>query len=182
MVLEERMEVELINDLDKLANSNIEETIYDLDSQMQMLSSQADKLDYLVSASSGILCGMLDIFWVGEFNLSEGREIAEEKVNDFVVKTSKLLGCKEDDLKSCVSYLERNFPIAADGNTADFGGGLQHHLRDFAHHPTAVGLIFSLMTQFTERSYGTDTQGHFISVKVPEKRRIFIGNDTPNKK
>ena len=26
----------------------------------------------------------------------------------------------------------------------DFGGGLKHHLNDFAHHPTPVGLIFSL--------------------------------------
>lgn len=29
--------------------------------------------------------------------------------------------------------------IPSDGNTPDFGGGLQHHLRDFAHHPTIVG-------------------------------------------
>ena len=47
-----------------------------------------------------------------------------------------------DDLKKCVKFLEEKFPIPADGNTPDFGGGLQHHLRDFAHHPTIVGLFF----------------------------------------
>ena len=52
-------------------------------------------------------------------------------------------GCKDNDIKSCVAFLEQNYHIPADGNTADFGGGLQHHLRDFAHHPTIVGLIFS---------------------------------------
>ena len=48
------------------------------------------------------------------------------------------------DLKSAVKFREDRFPIPADGNTADFGGGLNHHLRDFAHHPTVVGLLFSL--------------------------------------
>lgn len=54
-----------------------------------------------------------------------------------------------------MAFLEKMFPIPSDGNTPDFGGGLQHHLRDFAHHPTMVGLMFSLLTQFTEKSYGT---------------------------
>lgn len=41
--------------------------------------------------------------------------------------------------------------------------------------------MFSLLTQFTEKSYGTDTKGNFVSVPVPEKSRIFIGNNVPDK-
>lgn len=160
---------------------DFDKIIFDLDSQVDLLSSQADKYDYLVSVGSGILCGLLDILWVGEFNLERGRTIANDKVDEFVKKTAKILGCKDNDLQSSVKFLEKKFPIPSDGNTPDFGGGLQHHLRDFAHHPTIVGLMFSLLTQFTSKSYGTNVNGCFIVVNVPEKSKAFIGKDVPTK-
>lgn len=160
---------------------DFDKIIFDLDSQVDLLSSQADKYDYLVSVGSGILCGLLDILWVGEFSLERGRTIANDKVDEFVKKTAKMLGCKDNDLQSSVKFLEKKFPIPSDGNTPDFGGGLQHHLRDFAHHPTIVGLMFSLLTQFTSKSYGTDVNGCFMVVNVPEKSKAFIGKDVPTK-
>ena len=160
---------------------DLDRIIYDLDGQIDLLSSQADALDYLISVASGILCGMLDILWVGEFNLEHGREIASDKVEAFVKKAAKLTGCESDNLGASVKHLEKLFPIPSDGNTPDFGGGLQHHLRDFAHHPTIVGLMFSLLTQFTYKSYGTDTTGMFIVIDVPEKSRPFIEEDTSTK-
>lgn len=163
------------------ADYDLDKIIYDLDSQIDLLSSQADKFDYLVSIGSGVLCGALDILWVGEFSLERGRDIASDKIDGFVTKTAKMLGCKNDDLESAVKFLEKKFPIPSDGNTPNFGGGLQHHLRDFAHHPTIVGLMFSLLTQFTYKSYGTDTRGAFMIVDVPEVSRAFIGNDVPSK-
>ena len=160
---------------------DLDRIIYDFDNQIELLSSQADNLDYLISVASGILCGILDVLWVGEFSLEHGREIANDKIEDFVKKAAKLTGCECDDLGSAVNHLEKLFPIPSDGNTPDFGGGLQHHLRDFAHHPTIVGLVFSLLTQFTYKSYGTDTAGMFLVVDVLEKSRPFIGDDTPTK-
>ncbi|SCY69676.1 hypothetical protein SAMN02910292_02550 [Lachnospiraceae bacterium XBB2008] len=168
-------------DQNPFARTDIDSVISELDDQIDYLSSHADKLDYLVAIASGILCGMLDIFWVGDFSLERGRGYAEEEIDGFVKKTSQLLGCKDDDLKSCVAFLEKKFPIPADGNTPDFGGGLQHHLRDFAHHPTIIGLAFSLLTQFTGMSYGTNTQGLFMVVPVPESSKIFIGDSVPDK-
>ena len=161
---------------------DFDKTIYDLNSQIELLSSQADTLDYVVAIASGIACGLLDILWVGEFDLANGRSIASDKVDAFVKKTAEMLeGEKFDDVKSAVKALENRFPIPSDGNTSDFGGGLQHHLRDFAHHPTIVGLAFSLLTQFTEKSYGTDVNGGFLVVDVPEKSKPFIGTDVPQK-
>lgn len=181
MGMSERVEVSLLTDTEKDADTTIEQTIFYLDNQIKILSSQADKLDYLLSISSGLVCGMLDILWVGDFDLASGRSVSEEQVNNLVRKTAKLQGCKKEDIKSCVAFLEKKFPIPSDGNTPDFGGGLHHHLRDFAHHPTIVGLIFSLLTQFTEKSYGTDTAGNFIIKDVPEKSKVFIGTDTIDK-
>lgn len=175
--------VELREDNDSIFDSyyDFDRLIYDLNGQIDLLSSETDKLDYLVSIGSGILCGGLDILWVDQFSLERGRNIARNEVDNFVIKAAKLLGCKEDNLESSVRFLEKKFPIPSDGNTSDFGGGLQHHLRDFAHHPTIVGLIFSLLTQFTYKSYGTDEQGMFKVVNVPGMSKSCIGNDVPSK-
>ena len=175
---------ELISDDEFIGSSefDFDKIIFDLNSQIDLLLSQADSLDYIVAIASGIVCGILDILWVGEFDLAHGRSIASDKVDSFVKNTAEMLEGKTfDDVKSAVQALEKHFPIPSDGNTSDFGGGKQHHLRDFAHHPTIVGLAFSLLTQFTEKSYGTDVSGRFITVDVPEKSKPFIGKDIPEK-
>ncbi len=175
---------ELISDDEFIGSSefDFDKIIFDLNSQIDLLSSQADSLDYIVAIASGIVCGILDILWVGEFDLAHGRSIASDKVDSFVKNTAEMLEGKTfDDVKSAVQALEKHFPIPSDGNTSDFGGGKQHHLRDFAHHPTIVGLVFSLLTQFTEKSYGTDVNGRFITVDVLEKSKPFIGKDIPEK-
>ena len=41
--------------------------------------------------------------------------------------------------------------------------------------------MFSLLTQFTSKSYGTDVNGCFMVVNVPEKSKAFIGKDVPTK-
>ena len=155
--------------------------LYDLDSQLDSLSN-ADSVDYIIAAASGILCAMLDILWVGDLDLSSGRDIASDKVEEFVILAAKKLGGKNiTDIKAAVVFLEKLAPLASDGNMSDFGWTLQHHLRDFAHHPTIVGMIFSLLTQFTGKSYGTDVNGKFIIVDVPETHLKYIGSTTGEK-
>lgn len=161
---------------------DLDEVIFDLDSKLDLLSSSADKFDYLLAIASGLICGMLDIIWVGGFDLASGRGLASEKVDIFVKKIAELLsGKKFDNLSDAVRFLEKSFPIPSDGNTPDFGGGLQHHLRDFDHHPSLVGLTFSMLTQFTEQSYGTDVDGNFVIFDVPEKSKDFIGENISEK-
>src|SRR5699024_1915180 len=96
---------------------DFDKIIYDLDSEIDLLSSQADKYDYLVSVGSGILSGLLDILWVGEFNLEQGRDIASDKMDHFVVEAAKLLGYEGEDLQSAVRFLEGKFRILSEGNT-----------------------------------------------------------------
>lgn len=177
------IEVELLSnqEVPPTEVNEFESIIFDLDSQINILSSKADKWDCLVALGSGVACAMMDILWTKDFSLIEGRDLANDKVENLVRKTAQMMGCDSDDLKKCVKFLEDKFPIPSDGNTPDFGGGLQHHLRDFAHHPTIIGLIFSLLTQFTYKSYGTDVAGNFMIVDVPEKSRIYIGEDTSSK-
>lgn len=163
-------------------DSDFDKIIFDLDEEIDLLSSQADKLDYLIAIASGLTCALLDILWVGEFDLNQGREIASDKVDSFVKKIAEIVeGKKFENLNDAVKSLEKRFPIPSDGNTPDFGGGLQHHLRDFAHHPTLVGLACSILTQFTEKSYGTNEIGLFKVVDIPKKSKLAIGKTIPEK-
>lgn len=174
----------LQNDVDGLAEINSlldtnKEKISELDKELDRLTNHADGFDYAIAVASGILAGFIDSFWVGDFDFSRGRKVADDKVNNFIVKTAKSQGFEGEDLSGAIKHLENKFKLASDSNTPDFGGGLQHHLRDFAHHPTLVGLSFSLLTQFTEKAYGTDRSGAFKIVEVANKSRI--GNDLPQK-
>ena len=47
-----------------LKEFDFDKIIYDLNSQIELLSSQADNLDYVVAIASGIVCGLLDILWL----------------------------------------------------------------------------------------------------------------------
>ena len=142
---------------------------------------EADKLDYVVSVSSGVLSGLIDAFYVGEFSLDRAQEWGKGRIEQVVKKVARIEGYQGDDLNGAIKTLEKNHPLAADGNTNDFGGGLQHHLRDFSHHFSIGGLFFSILTQFTGMVVGTDRMGSLRIVPVPESHRACIGKNFQEK-
>ena len=141
--------------------------------------SKADRLDYMMAICSGTISGLIDVFYVGEFSLERANQWGSDKVNKFVKKIAELQGFKGDDLSDAVKYLEKNFGLAADSVTPDYGGGLQHHLRDFSHHFSLGGLLCSLFTQFTGKVIGTDTSGAILIVELTDK--TFIGKNFEEK-
>lgn len=152
-----------------------------VDAELTRYTNAADKLDYAVAVGSGILSGMIDSIFVGEFTLEAADQWGNEKAYAFVLKIAKMQGYDGNTPAGAIKYLEDTFPIAADKATAQFGGGLQHHLRDFSHHPTPVGLVCSILTQFTGKVYGTDVSGAFQTVKLNEDGLALIGKNIPEK-
>ena len=142
---------------------------------------KADKLDYIVAVSSGVLAGLIDLFYVGAFSLDRASEWGKEQIDQVVKKVARIEGCQGDDLSDAIKTLEKNHPLAADGGTNNFGGGLQHHLRDFSHHFSIGGLFFSIFTQFTGLVVGTDKAGALLVVPVPESHRACIGKNFQEK-
>jgi hypothetical protein len=65
----EKLQISLTPYNENYANDeyDLDKIIFSLDSKIELLSSQADRLDYLVSISSGLICSALDILWVGKF-------------------------------------------------------------------------------------------------------------------
>ena len=174
------VELEIINpkNLVDARLDQIDNQIADLGISIDKLTNHADKLDYAVTVASGIIAGIIDILFVGKFDLQEGRDWSSEKINDFVTTVAKKQGYEGDNLQGAIRHLEK-FGAPSDSVYNDFGGGLQHHLRDFAHHASPVGLVFSMLTQFTQKAYGTNTAGAFIV--VPIDKTTFIGDSVPTK-
>ncbi len=126
-----------------------------------------DKYDVALSISSGALTAAIDVIWVGDISLVDAHEWGSEKVDDFVINVAKSRGYRGSNVAGAIKKLEDDFPMAGDLLTDKFGGGTNHHLRDFSHHPTPVGLMFSLLMQFTGKGYGTDSTGKFITYEIP---------------
>lgn len=174
----EQLIINELRNVDKRLLNN-QEKIDALNSDIDRLTNHADGIDYMVAVGSGLLAGLVDSFWVGQFNLERGKEWSSEKVNNFVKNIAKSKGYEGDDLQDAIKYLEDKFPAPSDSVTDKLGGGLQHHLRDFAHHPTPIGLGFSMLTQFTSKAYGTDKNGFFHIEDIENK--AFIGEDIQQK-
>lgn len=155
---------------------------------------KASRLDYGVAAGSGLITGLLSIFLGKPLSVEEAAKIGGKEADKIVVNAARSFGCKLPDdkaifnkdgrcstevLSKAIKFLEDKFPIPQDKLTPEFGGGLQHHLRDFSHHPTVLGLFFSILGQFTGTGYGTDTDGNFIKVLFPEN--ALVGKNVPEK-
>lgn len=136
-------------------------------------NNRMDKWDYIVSVSSGALAAALDIFLVKDISIQDAHKWGKEEIDSFVGKVAKKQGFQgsESDTHKAIKFLEDKYPIQADLLTNDFGSGGYHHLRDFSHHPTIAGLLFSIVSQFTGKGYGTDTKGKFLVLDVPGWRK-----------
>ena len=139
----------------------LDQALFKVTQELNSFVNHADKLDYAFAVASGLCSGIVDSLFVGEFSLENAHSWGNERTEQFVVKIAKSQGYKGDDVKGAIVFLaekkehrdntiQKGFHLAADSNTNIFGGGTQHHLRDFAHHASITGLAFSVLTQFTK--------------------------------
>ncbi len=165
-------------------NSRIEELNIDIDN----LTNHADGFDYTLAVSSGIICGLIDSFFVGKYDFESLKNESYKKINIFIEKYAKQNGYTGDDrLKGAINFLENKFPVSNDSaykinKLERFSSDRLHHLHDIAHHPTPIGLVASIICEIfgTAFFFFTDskTQG-FKWKKVmvdidPEKRKKII--------
>ena len=178
----EHLSMSGINETTSTLDNETDEAAFDLDNitiTFDKNVSRADRLDYEISVCSGILTAAMDILFIKDFSLEEAHEWGREKTESFVKKVANCkTDYKGDDLAKAVEALEKEFPIPADELTNCFGGGRQHHLRDFSHHPTIMGLGFSIITQLTGYAFGTDVNGNLKVLEVSDK---LIGKSFPEK-
>lgn len=151
----------LISGLDDRLAKN-QAVLDDLNSNIDRLTNHADGFDYAISACSGVLCGFIDSFFVGEFNFEELKADSNKHVNKFVEKYAKLSGWDGNGrLESAVEFLEKKFPVDQDNvwKASGISSTRLHHLEDLAHHPTPCGLFFAIVVSFFRCAFFVDKDG-----------------------
>lgn len=155
--------------------SDNEEIIDQLNSEIDRLTNKADSIDYTIAVASGILTGMIDSFFVGEFNFSELKADANKHVNKFIEGYAKLRGYEDNGrgLKGAIEFLENKFPVDQDNVWKESGisSTKLHHLEDLAHHPTILGLVASIAVAFFRTAIFIDKDGqwHFVLLETSKK-------------
>lgn len=164
----------LMSELDDRLAKN-QAVLDDLNSNIDCLTNHADGFDYAISACSGVLCGFIDSFFVGEFNFEELKADSNKHVNKFVEKYAKLSGWNGNGrLKSAVEFLEKKFPVDQDNvwKAAGISSTRLHHIEDLAHHPTPCGLFFAILVSFFRCAVFVDKDGkwHFEILETDKKK------------
>lgn len=157
---------------------------------VKALRPNCDKLDYALAASSGALCGLIDIFLVGEPGKSPIGKVTDKCFSKWTMNFAKLCGWDgkgDDPLSSAIRFLERKFKIPYDqrgvGDAASRVFDLNptnHHFKSLGHNPTILGLFFSILNQFTNQSSFV-SGGELISIQNADGNFELRGNSIPAK-
>lgn len=168
---------------------SLEEQLSETLETIKTLTPECDKYDYILSASSGALCGMIDIFLVGKSGESPLGNITDKWFADRTADFAKLCGYKGDknSTSSAIRYLEKKFKIPYDQSV---GGDIfrdlinltpnNHHFKSLGHNPTLLGLFFSILNQFTNTSDFV-SNGELISLNNSEGEFELRGNNILSK-
>jgi len=168
-------------DIEELIRNNDNE-VAKLNSEIEKLTNHADGIDYMIAVTSGILAGVIDSVFVGEFSTNNGnwkkaRAFSNKSVNKIVMSAAKKAGYKGKRLDGAIKFLEDHYKLASDNVSAN---KYSHHLDDFAHHPTPIGLLCSILMQFTETSFFAFQDGTVCMEALPcaiTKDGTLIGKD-----
>lgn len=154
------------------------------------LKPNCDKLDYILAASSGALCGVIDIFLVGKPGESPLGDITDKWFTDRTMDFAKLCHPDKknfDSLESALRFLEKKFKVPYDQTgLGDAGRAIfdlnakNHHFKSLAHNPSLMGLFFSILDQFTNTSHFV-TDGQLISLQQADEKWELQGGNIPSK-
>ena len=80
---------------------------------IKVLTPECDKYDYILSASSGALCGLIEIFFVGKPGESPLGDITDKWFADRTIDFAQFCGYEGDStsLSAAVKFLEKKFKV-----------------------------------------------------------------------
>ena len=149
-----------------LSAKDIKELKHLIEDELSYQPPKLDKYDYAIACTCGLISGLIDALFVGSPKDSKLTEIPDSVVDGIVMKFAKLCGWNdkggEGTLGQAIQDLEKKFGVNYDQRLSSDVNDLfnltpsNHHLKNLAHSPDLIGLIFSVIDQFTNTS-------HFVS-------------------
>ena len=115
----------------------------------------SEKVCYYVAAASGLLVGVLkEVGLTGDNDSIAERLHNDKQWKNFVVSLASKLGYMKSDFKGAVKYLaDLSVQIIGKDNVDKVKAQAVECLSKVGAHPSVVGLIFSITTQFTGYNY-----------------------------
>ena len=137
-------------------------------------TNHADILDYSIAVISGIINGIIDSVFIGEWNFETAKAKSNQYVNEKVMEFAKKKGFKGNRFDQAVKFLEDRYPLPGDDSyksvVDEFGKQeitmKTHHLDDLSHHPTLIGLIASIIVQFSGEARYMPKSGGIVKISV----------------
>lgn len=142
--------------------------------EMEWSNAKCDKYDYMIAAFCGFSAGIIDALFIGIPGQGKLGQLTDKAADNMVQKIANMLWSADgrsyangrpkhapDTLEKAISYLEQSFPVNYD---ARYGKDLlnagsissmspkNHHLMSLAHSPDIIGLLFSIIDQFTGKA------------------------------
>lgn len=160
-----------------------------LEEDYRIKEAHCDKYDYALAAFCGVAAGLVDSLFVGMPGESKLQPWADAQVDNFVMGFARC--CKwspaaenENNVASAISHLERSFDVNYDYASASRLGptaknifnmsSTNHHIKSLAHSPDLVGLVFSIIEQFTGVIHFADGGRMII---FDRERQELVGKD-----
>lgn len=157
--------------------------VNELNADIDRLTNHADGIDYAIAVTCGIITGIFDAVIVGEWDFKNAKAISNQQINEKVMDFAKkdpgyvdFLGKKRtkskdpNRLDNAIEFLEKKYKLPGDGEYKpykDYGiTDKTHHLDDFCHHPTLVGLVCCILVQFTGIAKYRSSSGEVIKVPI----------------
>ncbi len=172
----------------------INQQVCELNKDIEPLTNHADGLDYAIAVICGIISGMIDSFVVGKWDFKKAKGLSNKKINEKVISFAKkdpdyVKKYTEDEsnrLANAISFLEKKYKLPGDGDFTTISeskiSASSHHIDDFCHHPTFMGLLCCILVQFKETAtyHAADGNVFKVPVKVNEYGE-FVGENLGGK-
>ncbi|MGN0688655.1 MAG: hypothetical protein ACI4KA_11200 [Oscillospiraceae bacterium] len=140
--------------------------------QLLLKSGKCDAFDYMISATCGLIGGMVDIFLVGAPRDSVIGAWTDAQVDKCVVQFAKICKWKHDPSKEnnvidAINFLGNKFLVNYDQTSITLFkmNPQNHHMKSLGHSPDPIGLFFSILNQFTSTSSFV-TNGQVITIST----------------
>ena len=115
-------EIQEIDDQLMLCQQSVDEINTDID----RLTNHADGLDYAIAALSGFLTGLIDSFVVGEWNMAEAKAWSSQEINQRITEYAnkdpeyaeflKKRKNRENSSTNAIEFLERKYKLPGDND------------------------------------------------------------------
>lgn len=171
--------------------------------EIEWSNDKCDKYDYMIAAFCGMMAGIVDALFVGAPGQGKLGQLTDKGADQMVQKIAKMLwngdGRSTIDgkprnapatLEQAISYLEQSFPVNYDAryvaDVLDADGNLSsmrpqnHHIMSLAHSPDIIGLLFSILDQFTGKASFIDNGKiiRVIPVRDPRNNKVMYMQGT----